>query len=424
MMAAHVTQPLLGLVDATVIGRLGEVHLLGAVAIGAIVFDLVFWGLGSLRLSTAALTAQAHGAGLDDEVSIALARALALAVAMGLLLIALQGPIITASLAIMDASPAVGEAARTYIAIRIWSAPFALANYAILGSLIGRARTDLGLLLQVLINLANIAFTLALVEGLGLGIAGAAAGTLAAEIGGTLAGLVVLRRLRALDGGWAWRDVGEAGALRRLLAVNRDVAIRSFALVAAFAFFTAQGSRAGDVTLAANAVLYNLFLFGGYLLDGFATAAEQLCGQATGARDETGFRRTARNALWLSVGTGVAVTLAMLAGGHAFIAFVSTNAQVREAAGAVLPFAALTPVIGATAFAFDGIFVGATWTRAMRDLMLASLALYLGTWWLTAGWSNAGLWTAFVVFLGSRGLGQALAYPHLARRTFRAQVPG
>lgn len=424
MMAAHVTQPLLGLVDATVIGRLGEVHLLGAVAIGAIVFDLVFWGLGSLRMSTAAFTAQAHGAGRDDEVALALARALVLAVALGLLLIAGQAPIMAAALAIMDASPAVGEAARTYIAIRIWSAPFALANYAILGALIGRARTDLGLLLQVLINLANIALTLVLVEGLRLGIAGAAFGTLAAEIVGTAAGLVVLARLRAHVGGWSWRALGEAAVLRRLLAVNRDVAIRSFALVGAFAFFTAQGSRAGDVTLAANAVLYNLFLFGGYFLDGFATAAEQLCGQATGARDESGFRRTVRNALWLSLGTGIGVSLLMMSGGHAFIAFVSTNEAVRTAAGAVLPFAALTPAIGATAFAFDGIYVGATWTRAMRDLMLVSLALYLATWWLASGLSNAGLWTAFVVFLGSRGIGQALAYPHLAQRTFRSQLPG
>ena len=423
MMLAHVTQPMLGLVDATAIGRLGDVALLGAVAIGAIVFDVLFWGLGSLRMSTAGLTAQAHGAGDDAESARALARALAFAAVLGVLLIALQGPIMRAAFALMEASPAVESAARTYIGIRIWSAPLALANYAILGSLIGRARTDLGLMLQVLINLSKIAITLALVVGAQLGIAGVATATVVAEAIGAAAGFGILWHIGGLPRGLRFADVATPSAVRRMLAVNRDVAIRTLALMGAFGFFTAQGSRAGDVTLAANAVLYNLFMFGGYFLDGFATAAEQLCGQAVGARDREGFRRTVRNALMLSLVTGLAVAGIFLAGGWAFVHFVTTNPQVREAGLAFLPFAALTPLAGAAAFAFDGIFVGATWTRAMRNLMLVSLALYLTTWWAAAGWSNAGLWLAFLVFLGSRGIGQAIAYPSLFRRTFGPQ-PG
>nr|WP_256515469.1 MATE family efflux transporter [Alsobacter ponti] len=418
-MLAHLTEPLLGLVDATVIGRLGQVHLLGAVAIGAIVFDVLFWGLGSLRLSTAGLTAQAYGAGDDREVARAMARALTLAGLLGAALIALQVPIAAATLRLMEASPPVAEAARVYIFIRIWSAPFALANYAVLGSLVGRARTDLALGLQVFINLSKIGFTLAFVPGLGWGIAGAASATVIAEILGAAAGLTLLARIGALPRGISLAEVLEARALKRMLAVNRDVAIRTLALLTAFGFFTAQGARSGDLTLAANAVLYNLFLFGSYFLDGFATAAEQLCGQAIGARDEGGFRKAARSVLALSVGAGAAVTLILLAGGTAFIDFVSTNPDVRREAAAYLLFAALTPLVGATAFAFDGIFIGATWTRAMRNLMLISLALYLATFYAARGWSNAGLWTAFLVFLGSRGIGQALTFTPMTRRAFR-----
>ena len=261
MMLAHMTEPLLGLVDTAVIGRLGEASLLGAVAIGAVLFEMLFWGLGSLRMSTAALTAQAHGAGNDRETVLALSRALLVAAVLGLVIIALQSPIMAATTALMQPSPAVQAALGLYVGVRIWSAPFALTNYAVLGSLIGRGRTDLGLALQVAINLAKIALTLLLVPGLGLGVAGAATATLLAEILGAGAGLLLLRRLGALQWGGS-ADVLKPAAMRRMLAVNRDVAIRSLTLLAAFAFFTAQGSRAGDVTLAANALLNNLFLLG------------------------------------------------------------------------------------------------------------------------------------------------------------------
>jgi multidrug resistance protein, MATE family len=419
MMLANVTEPMIGLADTAAIGRLGQVHLLGAVAIGAIVFDMLFWGLGSLRLSTAGLTAQAHGSGRDTDVSLALFRALLIAVTLGLALIALQRPIMAATFALMKPTDAVREAAETYIAIRIWSGPFALTNYAVLGSLIGRGRTGLGLGLQVLINLTKVALTIALVAFAGLGIAGAALATVAAEIIGALAGLVLMARMGSFSTrDMSWSAVVARPALVRTLAVNRDVAIRTVALLTAFAFFTAQGSRAGDVTLAANAVLYNLFLFGAYFLDGFATAAEQLCGQALGSRDERGFRRAARLALLWSIAVGLAVSLLILVGGPVFIDFVTTNPVVREAARGDLVFAAATAFLGAAAFAFDGIYVGATWTRAMRDLMLLSLALYFLTFFLTRSLGNEGLWFSLVAFLAVRGLGQGLLYPHLLATAF------
>ena len=419
MTVSHMTTPLLGLVDATVIGRLGEAHLLGAVALGAVIFDFLFWSFGSLRMATAGLTAQAVGAGDAREIDRTLARALAVAAMVGLGLVLLQWPIAQAAFALAGASEAVTGALAEYFAIRIWAAPFTLANYVILGSTLGRARTDLGLVLQVAINLANIVLTTVLVIGFELGIGGAAIGTVLAEIAGTVLGFAVLRRLGSNPFAVSRGEIFDRAAMLRTLAVNRDIMIRTAALVLAFAIFSAQGARAGDVTLAANAVLYNMFLVGGYFLDGFATAAETLCGQAFGARDERAFRRAISLSLIWSLGFGLAVSLIFLIGGGQFIDFVSTNPEVRSHARDYLVFAALTPLVGATAFAFDGIYVGATWTRPMRDLMLAAFAAYALVLLTSQDLGNAGLWVAFLVFLGVRGLGQAALFPRLTRESFQ-----
>jgi MATE family multidrug resistance protein len=418
MTLSHVTTPLLGLVDATVIGQLGEAHLLGAVALGAVIFDFVFWSFGSLRMATAGLTAQATGAGNRHEVDLTLARAFLVAGATGLLLILLQWPIAALAFSMAGASQAVTDALSTYFFIRIWAAPFTLANYVILGSTLGRGRTDLGLLLQVAINVANIAFTMALVLGFGLGIAGAAIGTALAEVLGTGLGIVVLRRLGSNPLAVAWHEILNRAAMLQTLAMNRDIMIRNVALILAFSIFSALGARSGDVTLAANAVLYNMFLIGGYFLDGFATAAETLCGQSIGARDERSFRRAIRLSLGWSLGFGLAVSSVFLVGGGFFIDFVSTNPEVRSYARDYLMFAALTPFFGAAAFAFDGIYTGATWTRSMRDLMVIAFMAY-GAILLVAGdLGNTALWIALLIFLSARGLGQFILYPRLAKKTF------
>ncbi len=418
MTLSHVTTPLLGLVDATVIGRLGEAHLLGAVALGAVIFDFVFWSFGSLRMATAGLTAQATGAGDRRRVDSTLARALLVGVIVGLLLITLQWPIASIAFSLAGASEAVTGALSTYFFLRIWAAPFTLANYVILGSTLGRGRTDLGLFLQVAINLINIALTSFLVLALGYGVAGAAIGTALAEVAGVGLGIAVLRRLGSNPFAVAWSEVLDRAAMLQTLAVNRDIMIRNVALILAFAIFSALGARSGDVTLAANAVLYNMFLIGGYFLDGFATAAETLCGQSIGARNERGFRRAISLSLGWSLGFGLAVSAVFLLGGGLFIDFVSTSPDVRAHAREYLVFAALTPLVGAAAFAFDGIYTGATWTRSMRDLMLVAFAAYCVILLLAGSLGNTALWIALLVFLGMRGLGQAILYPRLTRKTF------
>ena len=418
MTLSHVTTPLLGLVDATVIGRLGEAHLLGAVALGAVIFDFVFWSFGSLRMATAGLTAQATGASNPHEVDLTLARAFLVAGVTGLLLILLQWPIATLAFSMAGASQAVTDALSTYFFIRIWAAPFTLANYVILGSTLGRGRTDLGLLLQVAINVGNIVFTMALVLGFGLGIAGAAIGTALAEVLGVGLGIVVLRRLGSNPLAVTWHEVLNRVAMVQTLAMNRDIMIRNVALILAFSIFSALGARSGDVTLAANAVLYNMFLIGGYFLDGFATAAETLCGQSIGARDERSFRRAIHLSLGWSLGFGLAVSAIFLIGGGVFIDFVSTNPEVRSYARDYLVFAALTPLFGAAAFAFDGIYTGATWTRSMRDLMVIAFIAYGAVLLVAGDLGNTALWIALLIFLSARGLGQFILYPRLARKTF------
>jgi MATE family multidrug resistance protein len=263
-MLANLTTPLLGIVGTAAIGRLGEAHLLGAVAMSALVFDCIFWLFGFLRMGTVALTAQALGAQDAGEQRAVLTRALLVAAAIGAALLALQVPLAAAVYGLLGGSAAVTEAAQAYFLIRIWSAPFALANFTMLGWLIGLARTGIALTLQIAINLVNMAATVVLVLVFDFGVAGAAWACVIAEGLGFFAGLAICARL-ARGGPFASPAVLDRVKLARMLAINRDIMIRTAALIAAFFFFTAQGARSGDTLLAANAVLHNFTLIGSFL---------------------------------------------------------------------------------------------------------------------------------------------------------------
>jgi len=416
-MLANLTTPLLGIVNTAAVGRLGEAHLLGAVAMSAVVFDCMFWLFAFLRMGTVALTAQALGAGDVAEERTTLIRALLVALAIGIALILLQVPLAAIIYRLMGASAEVTQAATAYFAIRIWSAPFALANYVMLGWFVGLARANIALGLQIAINLVNIVVTALLVLAYGFGVTGAAFGALAAEAAGTGAGLVLA--LRIVGGRWpTLASLLERERLMRLFVINRDILIRTAAIIVAWGFFAAQGARAGDVVLAANSVLHNLVLAGAFFLDGFASAAEQLCGRAIGARDGRAFRRSAHLAIAWGFGLGATTTILLLLLGPWLINLMTASADVRVAARDYLVYAALSSVIGVFAFAFDGIYIGATWTRDMRNLMVIALALYLAVWWLTLPLGNAGLWIAILIYFGARGALQAARYPALARATF------
>jgi MATE family multidrug resistance protein len=419
MIFAHVTTPLLGIVSATAIGRLGDATALAAVALGAVIIDVIFWAFAFLRMGTIGLTAQAVGRADAVEKRAVIARALILAVTLGLALIVLQKPLLLLFFTAMGASQAVTAAADTYVSVRLWSAPAVFVNFAVLGWLIGQARTMTGLVLQIVINVANMVLTVVFVSVLGLGITGAATANALAEYGGAAVGLVVVMAALGWRFGVPWSVVLDRARILRTIAINRDIMIRTAALVGSFAFFTRQGAVGGDATLAANAILMNFVGVVAFFLDGFATSAEQLGGQAVGARDEKAFRR----ALWLSslwaIVFGTLASIAFFAGGAQAIDLVSTSEAVRAEARRFLPYMALTPFTGVMAFLLDGVFIGATWTAAMRNCMLAAAATFVAAWWLLSGYGNDGLWIAYLVMQAVRGLYLGLAMPGLMRATFR-----
>lgn len=419
MTLAYMTTPLIGVVDTAVVGQLGQAELLGGLAVGAILFDLLFGTLNFLRASTTGLTAQAYGRGDTAEQDAIFWRSFLLAVAIGLAIIA-AGPLLLAGgLAFMDAGPAVAGAASAYVTIRLLSAPAALANYSILGSILGRGQASTGLALQILISLTNLGLSILLGLSLGWGIAGVAWATVFAEFLGAAAGLAIIlfRNPRAAFPTHA--KLFDRAALKRLFALNGDIMIRSLALMSAFAFFTRAGVPFGPVTLAANAVLLNFFFVSAYFLDGLATAAEQIAGRAIGANNRTAFNQAVRlTTIWSFVIAAFAAAVVWLAG-PMVIDLITTEPNVRLDARAYLVWAAITPLAGVLAFQMDGVYIGATWSRDMRNMMLLSLAVFLALVLLvvpSAG--NHMLWAALNLFLGLRGVSLWLRLPVRVKQTF------
>ncbi|HEX9215198.1 MAG TPA: MATE family efflux transporter [Bradyrhizobium sp.] len=422
-MIANLTTPLIGVVSTTAIGRLDDAALLGGVAMASVIFDCLFWLFGFLRMSTLAFTAQALGAGETRELTAILVRGFIVAGLIGAALIALQLPLTSALFDLMGGSAGVTRAAKTYFMIRIWSSPLAFANYVILGWLVGQARANPALLLQIVINLINMVATILLVLVYDTGIAGAAIAALLSETIGFVLGVIVCRRYA--EGGFAVprATLFDREKLMRMLAVNSDIMIRTAALIAVFLFFTAKGARAGDVTLAANSVLNNFLLVSAFFLDGLANAAQQLCGRTFGARDARGFADSTRLVLLWGLGFALVVSALFALFGPALINFMTASEDVRRAARDFLVFIVLAPVPGVFAFGFDGIYVGATWAHEMRNLMLASLAIFLGVWWSLQSFGNAGLWWALIAFYVARGGLQGARYPALYRATFSSPSP-
>ncbi|MFP3921473.1 MAG: MATE family efflux transporter [Dichotomicrobium sp.] len=421
MIFSNVTTPLIGAVDTAVIGQLGMAHLIGAVAVGATIFTFFYWGFGFLRMGTTGLTAQASGAERQREVLATLYRALLVAGTAGMAIILLQWPIAEAAFTLMGASPDVEAAARTYFAIRIWSAPAALANYALVGWFIGLGRAGMAFRLQLLLNLTNIGLDALFVLVFGWGVAGVAAGTLIAETGAAVVGLAVALRAAGSLRIRAWR-VFNAAKLKRMVSVNGDIMIRTLSLLFAFSFFTAQGARSGDFILAANAILMHFMSVAAYFLDGVAYATEALTGKAIGARNPARFADAVRlSSIWaagLSVATGAVFWL----GGDAVIDAMTVTEAVRATARDYLPWAAAAPVVGVACFQLDGIFIGATRTRDMRNMMLVSLGIYLVAWAvLTPSFGNHGLWAALMVLFVARAVTLGLRLPALKHAAFAGQ---
>jgi MATE family multidrug resistance protein len=417
-MLANLTTPLIGIVSTIAIGRLGDAPLLGGVAMVSVIFDCLFWLFAFLRMSTLAFTAQALGAGETKELQALLLRGLAVAALIGVGLVLLQVPLGAILIGAMGGSEGVARAAKLYFSIRIWSAPLVLANFVILGWLIGQARAKLALAVQIAINAINMAATALLVLATNGGISGAAIAAVIAEAAGLVLGLLIARRLTRGQPPVPRAALFDRAKLTRMLTVNRDIMIRTAALISTILFFTAQGARSGDVTLAANAVLNNFLLISAFFLDGLANAAEQLCGRAYGARDKIGFSDATRLVIRWGFTFALVVTTVYALFGTTLIDIMTASEEVRRGARNYLWFVVASPVLAVFAFAYDGIFIGATWARDMRNLMLLSLASFLTAWFALRSFGNAGLWGAFLIFYAARGGLQALRYPALLKASF------
>ncbi|MCY1288836.1 DNA damage-inducible protein F [compost metagenome] len=417
MILSNLSIPLVALVDSAVVGHLPHAHQLGAVAVGGMLYTLLAGILGFLRMGTTGFAAQAAGRGDGGALRQVLLQGLLLALGLALLLGLLAVPFSALALNLMNPSGELDALTREFFHIRLFGLPAALANYALVGWFLGNqnARAPLAILLTT--NLLNAALSLWFVLGLDWGVAGAARAAVLAEWSGALLGLALSRgALRRHPGRIDWPALRRWASWRPLLAVNRDIFIRSLALQGVFFLLTVQGARLGDETVAANALLLNGLLLTSYALDGLAHAMEALCGHAIGARDRLALRRALVVAgLWALLGS-LAFALAFGLGGRLFIALQSDIAAVRAVAYVYLPYLAVLPLVSVWSFMLDGLFIGATRAREMRDAMLIAVLLALPLGWWLQGLGNHGLWLAFLCFMLIRGLSLGAFAWRLSRR--------
>lgn len=416
IVVSNATVPILGAVDTGVVGQMGLAAPIGAVGIGAIIISAIYWIFGFLRMGTVGLTAQAAGEGDSDEIAALLTRGLLIGGIGGVLVVALQMPIFWAAFAAAPASDEVETLAQQYMSIRIWSAPAAISLYAITGWLIAQERTRAVLVLQVWMNGLNMLLDVWFVLGLGWGVGGVAFATFLAEWSGLALGLWFCRAVFAGVAWRLWSKVFDAARWIRMFRLNRDILIRSLLLEAIFVSFLFMGSGLGDVTLAANQVLLQFLMITAYGLDGFAFAAEALVGRAVGAGQRAAVRRAAvLTSLWgLIISAGFMVIFALA--GPAIIDLMAKAPDVQDVARTYMPYMILAPLIGLPAWMLDGIFIGATRSRDMRNMMALSFVVYvIAALALLPLMGNHGLWIAMLISFVARGVTLGARYPALER---------
>ncbi|MEL7280832.1 MAG: MATE family efflux transporter [Pseudomonadota bacterium] len=413
------TVPLLGAVDTAVVGQMGAAAPIGAVGIGAIILSSLYWLFAFLRMGTIGLASQARGANDQAEEHVILTRCMIIGMLGGALMILLQWPLFYGAFVISPASAEVETLARDYLAIRIWSAPALISLYGVTGWLIAQERTGAVLALQLAMNGLNIALNIWFVLGLEMGVTGVAWATFLAEWAGLILGLWFCR---GVFRGPHWRNrerVLARAPLMRMALINRDILLRSLFIQVIFVSFLFFSGDLGDVTLAANQVLLQFVFLTAYGLDGFAHAVETLIGQAIGGRDRAGLRRAAKIGFQWALLVALLITLAFASLGTQIIALMATSEAVRAAAGTCLIYVIATPLASVWSFMIDGIFVGATRARDMRDTMVMSAVLYLiCAAALLPLLGNHGLWIALLISFGARALTLGLRYRALEREAF------
>ncbi|WP_246040517.1 MATE family efflux transporter [Roseovarius arcticus] len=413
---SNATVPLLGIVDTGVIGQLGQAAPIGAVGVGAVVLTAIYWIFGFLRMGTSGLTAQARGAGDTGEVAAMLTRALLIGAMGGVLVVLVHVPLFAGALALAPASAEVEMLALQYMSVRVWSAPAMIAMFGMTGWLIAMERTGAVLIIQLVMNGLNIVLNLWFVLGLEWGVSGVAWATFTAEWAGVICAFFMCRDAFRVPDWCNWALVFDLARLRRMASVNTDILIRSALLEVVMLSFIFLASDLGDVTLAANQVLVQFLHVSSYIMDGFAFAAEALVGQAVGARAAGAVRRASILTSQWGVGAGIVLALCFGLFGGAAIDTLAASDAVREAGRSYLPWLVAAPIFGAAAWMLDGIFIGATRTRDMRNMMIVSLAVYgAAVAVLMPLFGNHGLWAALLIAFAVRGITLGMRYPALER---------
>ena len=418
---ANASVPLLGLVDTAVIGNIGSITDLGAIAFGALIFSFVYWSFGFLRMGTTGFAAQASGAGEEQEVRAVLGRALLIALCLGVVLILIQWPIGLAAFSLLDGSAPVEAVAQQYFDIRIWGAPATLATFALMGLLIGLGKSRTLLIVQLFLNGLNILLDVWFAGILGWGASGIALGTVIAEWTTVLlAGWLVYRTLNErkllTEVFWPKAKIMDLSALLKTASANLDIMLRTLILVFSFAFFINQSAKFGDTVLASNHILLQLIAFSAFFLDGYAFVVEALVGGAIGAKRNDVFDLAVRRSTVLALTTAILLALVIALVGDIAVMLMTDISSVRLAANQLLPFAALYVLFSFAAFQLDGIFIGASFTRQMRDAAALSIAVYFIAWWaLSDQHGIQGLWGAMIIYVVARAVALLLFYPSLRR---------
>jgi len=425
MILSNISVPLLGMVDTGVTGHLDSPAYLGAVAIGGTIFTFLYLGMNFLRMGTTGIAAQHYGAEDYDALRVSLGQALIVSLGIALLILLLQAPVGTLSLTLLGGDAETQAHAATYFFIRVWSAPGTLANYALIGWFLGLQNARVPLYIFLAINLTNIALDLLFVIVLGMDVDGVALASVIAEYTGLVLGITfALRELRRHPGRWVRERLTKLSAYMAFFAVNANLFVRTMALMFTLAFVTAQGARLGPAILAANAVLMNFQNLTALALDGIAHAAEAMVGRAVGKKDDRALRGTVALTLRWSLYFAAAFTAFYVVTGPLIVRTLTDLPDVRATAMVYLPWLVVSPLISVWCFLYDGVYVGMTRAREMRNIMVFStFGVFLPTWFVTQGFGNHGLWFALMAFLASRGVGMHLGYRKSARTALRPDVP-
>ena len=418
---ANAAVPLLGLVDTAVIGNVGSIEDLGAIAFGALIFSFVYWSFGFLRMGTTGFAAQASGRGDEQEVRAVLGRALLMAFGLGLLLILIQWPIRLIAFSLLDGSSQVELMAQSYFKIRIWGAPATLATFALMGLLIGLGKSRTLLIVQLFLNGLNITLDIWFAGVLGWGASGIALGTVIAEwstvlLAGWLIYLELNQRKLLGEHFWPRTKIMDRLALLKTASSNLDIMIRTLILVFSFGFFINQSAKYGDTILAGNYILLQLISFAAFFLDGYAFVVEALVGTSIGAKRRDIFDLAVRRTTSLAIMTAILLALAIGLFGDVAVMLLTDISAVRLAANELLLLPAIYVFFSFAAFQLDGIFIGASFTRRMRDAAVISIAVYLFAWWVLSGrFGIEGLWWAMIIYVVARAIALLLFYPSLRR---------